>query len=153
MAFYESDTFVPDISVGYLLRATHQISVAGLDHVFADEGMTAVQWQALLALNFGAASTCVELARHLNYDKGAMTRLVDQMEASGWIGRQRDPQDRRVIRLELTAEGQAAARRCKERVLACWNEWLADWSHEEIAGLIATLQRLRSTLAAAAASA
>ena len=151
MAFYESDTFVPDISVGYLVRVAHQLSVAGLDHVFADEGMTAVQWQALLALNFGAASTCVELARHLNYDKGAMTRLVDQMEASGWIERQRDPQDRRVIRLEMTAEGQAAARRCKERVLECWNTWLADWSNEEISGLIASLQKLRTTLAEATA--
>jgi DNA-binding MarR family transcriptional regulator len=151
MAFYESASFVPDISVGYLLRVTHQLSVAGLDHVFADEGMTAVQWQALLALNFGAASTCVELARHLSYDKGAMTRLVDQMEASGWIARQRDADDRRVIRLEMTEEGQAAARRCKERVLECWNSWLADWSHEEIAGLVAVLQKLRATLSEATA--
>jgi DNA-binding MarR family transcriptional regulator len=151
MAYYKPDTFIPDISVGYLLRAAHQLSVAGLDHVFADEGMTAVQWQALLALNFGAASTCVELARHLNYDKGAMTRLVDQMETSGWINRERDPQDRRVVRLELTAEGRAVARRCKERVLACWNTWLAHWSHEEIAGLIASLQKLRTTLAEATA--
>lgn len=149
MAYYRSDTFVPDISVGYLIRAAHQLTVAGLDHVFAEEGMTAVQWQALLALNFGTASTCVELARHLNYDKGAMTRLVDQMEANGWVNRQRDPQDRRVIRLEMTADGQAAARRCKERVLGCWNTWLASWSHEEIDGLIAGLQKLRATLAEA----
>jgi DNA-binding MarR family transcriptional regulator len=147
MSFYRAETFVPDVSVGYLLRVTNQMAVAGLDHVFADEGVTAVQWQALLALNFGAAATCVELARHLNYDKGAMTRLVDHMEASGWVTRRRNPDDRRVIQLALTDEGRAAARRCKERVLGCWNTWLADWSHAEIEGLIAGLQKLRGTLA------
>ncbi|MDE0877874.1 MAG: MarR family transcriptional regulator [Sphingomonas bacterium] len=151
MSFYESSTFEPNVSVGYLLRVTNQMAGAGLEHVFADEGMSGIQWQVMLALQFGAASNCAELARHLNHDKGAMTRLVDQIAAHGWITRERDADDRRHVRLALTDSGRDVALHAKDRVLSCWNSWLGDWSHEEIAGLIAGLQKLRTTLSAVVA--
>ena len=146
MAHYQPDSFTPDISVGYLLRVTNQMAAGALEHVFAEEGMSGVQWQVLLALNFAKAETCAELGRYLNHDKGAMTRLLDQMEAKGWLTRLRDADGRRLVRLALTDSGRDAARRSRDRVLACWNEWLKDWSHEEVIGLIAALTKLRGTL-------
>lgn len=146
MAFYQPESFSPDISVGYLLRVTNQMAAGALEHVFVEEGMSGVQWQVLLALSFDKAETCADLARHLNHDKGAMTRLIDQMEEKGWVTRTRDTDDRRVVRLALTDSGRAAARRSRDRVLDCWNTWLDDWSHDEINGLIAGLTKLRATL-------
>lgn len=151
MAFYCADSFTPDTSVGYLLKVTNQMAATGLEPVFAHEGMSAVQWQVLLALIFDKAATAAELARHLNHDKGAMTRVIDQMETSGWLTRERDPDDRRHIRLALTPEGRAAAHRCRDQVLTCWNDWLADWPRDEVARLVAGLQKLRATLSAVAA--
>ena len=146
MPFYDSASFHPDISIGYLLKVTNQRAVAGLDHVFAAEGLTGVQWQALLAIHFGWADTGAALARHLGHDKGAMTRLLDQMEAHGWLTRTRDADDRRCINLALTERGRGVAYRCRDHVVTCWNAWLVDWESDDIDGLIAVLQKLRATL-------
>ena len=147
MPFTDS-TFYPETSPGYLVRQIHQMSVAAIDRTLAPDGLTAMQWTTLVSLYFDHADTCVGLARGLGHDKGAMTRMIDQMEANGWVLRHRDTDDRRIVRLTLTEAGREIAVAAKQKVIACWNVFLADWSDEEIAGMIATLQRLRHTMEA-----
>lgn len=152
MPFTDS-TFYPDVSPGYLVRQIHQMSVAAIDRTLANDGMSATQWMTLVSLYFDHADTCAGLARTLGHDKGAMTRLIDQMEQAGWVVRQRDDADRRVVRLTLTEAGRDAAVAAKRKVIDCWNGFLADWSDAEVADLIATLQRLRRTMEESAACA
>jgi DNA-binding MarR family transcriptional regulator len=149
MPFYADDEFVPDMSIGYLVRRAHQLGGAAMEPVFAAEGLSGIQWSALVSIHFQRGVTAADLARDLGHDKGAMTRLVDMLEERGWITRQRTPEDRRCVKLALTEEGIAVALRCKRNVIACWNRWLADWSETEVRTMIALLQKLRSTLAAA----
>ncbi|RZM07869.1 MAG: MarR family transcriptional regulator [Sphingomonas sp.] len=146
MSFYAESTFEPDRSIGYLVRRIHQSGAAAIEPLFAAEGLTGTQWQALVSIWFGRGATAAELARDLGHDKGAMTRLVDQLEERGWIERTRAAGDRRCIMLKLTEEGAAVALRCKRRVLECWNGWLADWPAEDAETLIALLQKLRGTI-------
>lgn len=146
MSFYTDSDFTPDCSIGYLVRRVHQLGGVRIEGIFAAEGLTAMQWQALVAIWYGRGNTAAELARDLGHDKGAMTRLVDAMEQRGWVTRERTAEDRRCINLALTAEGEAVALRCKRQVLACWNEWLADWEPQEVETMIALLQKLRDTL-------
>ncbi|KQU56153.1 MarR family transcriptional regulator [Sphingomonas sp. Leaf339] len=151
MGFYDDSGFSPDCSIGYLVRRTHQLGSAQLESIFANEGLTAMQWQALAAIWYGRGNTAAELARDLGHDKGAMTRLVDAMELQGWITRERTAGDRRCVNLALTSTGEAVALRCKQEVLARWNDWLADWDPPEVATMIGLLQKLRDTLAKKAA--
>lgn len=146
MGFYTDVAFQPDISVGFLCKRVHQLAQAGLEPLFAREGLTFVQWHALISIFFERGTTSAALARDLSYDKGATTRLIDALEARGWVMRSREHEDRRLVALRLTAEGERVARRCRDRVVAAWNEWLGDWSDADIAATIATLQRLRATL-------
>lgn len=145
MAFTDS-TFYPDVSPGYLVRVIHQMSVAAIDKTLVDDGLTATQWMALVSLYFDHADTCVGLARKMAHDKGAMTRLIDQMEANGWVTRQRDDGDRRVVRLSLTDAGRAVAIAAKQKVIACWNGFLVDWTDAQVEELVTMLQRLRRTM-------
>jgi DNA-binding MarR family transcriptional regulator len=145
MIFTDS-SFYPDVSPGYLVRVIHQMSVAAIDRALAEDGMTATQWMTLVSLYFNHADTCAGLARRMAHDKGAMTRIIDQIEANGWVLRQRDPDDRRVVRLTLTDAGRAAALSAKQKVIACWNGFLADWSEREVEDLVQMLQRLRNTM-------
>ncbi len=149
MAFYDESDFEPDRSVGYLVRRVFQLGNLGLEPVFAAEGLSGIQWQTLVTIWFGRGATCAELARDLGHDKGAMTRLVDGLEARGWVERRRDTGDRRRIELVLTPAGEAIALAAKRRVIGCWNGWLADWDHGDIETLIALLTRLRTTLSKA----
>ena len=48
------------------------------------------------------------LARYSNLSTGAMTNRLDRLEAAGLVRRLADPDDRRSIQVELTAEGRKA---------------------------------------------
>ena len=152
MRFHES-TFEPETSPGYLVRLINQMSVAAVDRMLTPDGLTATQWMTLVALHFGHADTCAGLARTMAHDTGAMTRLLDQLETNKWVERQRDAGDRRVIRVSLTPTGLEVALAAKRKVIACWNGMLSDWSEQEVADLLATLQRLRRTMEASDACA
>jgi DNA-binding MarR family transcriptional regulator len=46
-----------------------------------------------------------ELAARLELDKSTVSRLVARLEARGLLGRERDPANRRIVRLSLTPAG------------------------------------------------
>lgn len=148
MGFYSTTDFQPDSSVGYLARRVHQLTQAGLEPVFAAEGLTNIQWQALISIYFNRGETCAALARDLSYDKGATTRLLDVLEAKGWATRERGRDDRRLVGLTLTQAGEEVTQHVRVRVIEAWNGWLRDWPDADVEGALATLQRLRDTLTA-----
>ena len=63
-----------------------------------------------------------EVARRLNATAGTMTGIVDRLEKLGFVERQRDAADRRVIRLRLTETGRTVCGRLdtliEERIAA-----------------------------------
>ncbi len=152
MLFYDADNFNPDHSIGYLVRRAHQLGVAALDGVFAEYGLTGTQWSTLIMLLAGKCETCVALARDLAHDKGAMTRLIDQLDERGLVVRERISDDRRQVRVSLTPAGVDLAERSRRAVLARWNDWLADWPRQDVDTLVALLRRLDATLEAAEAA-
>jgi DNA-binding MarR family transcriptional regulator len=152
MAFYTPANFLPDCSLGYLVRRCHQLGLAAMEPVFSRHGVSGMQWSALMAVLVGRAATSAELAREISYDPGATTRLVDVLEANGWMTRTRDGSDRRVIRLALTDTGAGLTQAVKLDVIDLWNGWLVDWSPGELETFVAQLHRLRDVLEGAAAA-
>lgn len=71
-------------------------------------GLSFARVRALLKLQAGA-TTLRELAEALTTDRPYATLIVDDLERRGLVVRSVDPQDRRVKRVTLTAEGRAAA--------------------------------------------
>lgn len=47
-----------------------------------------------------------DLARYLDHNAGAMTRLIDQLEAEGYVRREPHGQDRRALTIELMPAGK-----------------------------------------------
>ena len=146
MAFYTTDSFTPDTSVGFLARRVFQTASTALEPIFAAEGITYVQWSAMVSLWYGRAATCLALARDLGHDAGATTRLIDTLEARGWLERTRSADDRRVVFIALTDEGRQVADRCRQGVTRQWNEWLAEWDAADVDRLIGDLHRLRDRI-------
>jgi DNA-binding MarR family transcriptional regulator len=72
----------------------------------AQHSLSAVQAKVLLTLPGEGAATMRVLADELQYDASNLTGVVDRLEAMGAVRRQPHPQDRRVKRVELTAEGK-----------------------------------------------
>lgn len=129
--FYSANGYAPEDSVGYLMRRVI-ISLAQDATVRLEPlGLTHAQWPPLLKLHLGQASTVVELARELNMDPGAMTRLLDRLEAKGLCRRVRSDVDRRVVNVELTAEGRDAAQHIPLALTDVMNAHLAGFSRDE----------------------
>lgn len=54
-------------------------------------------------------STHADLAMHTGVTRSAMTEVVDRLESRGYVRRQRDAHDRRLIYVQLTRAGHDAA--------------------------------------------
>lgn len=102
-----------------LIGQTRAQIVLGIEQAFADAQveLNFSQFLALKKLGDNANMGPGELARVLNYNPGALTRLLDKLEKFGYLERGPDPDDRRALRLELTASGRAI----RERMIACGN--------------------------------
>ena len=51
-----------------------------------------------------------ELAKQLGYTRSRMTRILDSLEAKGYVGREHDPQDRRRVIVHATEQGRQFAK-------------------------------------------
>src|SRR4051812_5026549 len=117
-----------------------------VEAVFAGAELTFSQWVVLMCLRDGIGDTAAAIARHMNHDTGAVTRLVDQLETRGLIKRRRSISDRRVVHLELLPAGRSLAKALTPRIVAFWNRMLSDFSLEECEALLGLLTRLNRRL-------
>ncbi|HEY2068427.1 MAG TPA: MarR family transcriptional regulator [Rhizomicrobium sp.] len=140
---YRPENFECKRSIGYLARRLHNLLIPRAEALFADADFTFSQWVVLVSVRDGIAATCAEVARHMDHDTGAITRLVDQMEKRGLIVRRRSVKDRRVVHLEITAAGKALAKSLTPRLIAFWNKTLdGHFTHEELELLISLMTRM-----------
>jgi DNA-binding MarR family transcriptional regulator len=71
---------------------------------------------ALLRLADEDGISQAELARRQRVESPSMCRMVDRLEREGLVSRERDLDDRRVIRVRITPDGRAAAEAGREAV-------------------------------------
>lgn len=68
-------------------------------------GLTYPQYLVMLVLWEQEPQTVGALGSRLHLDSGTLTPLLKRLEASGFVSRQRDPQDERRVRVTLTGKG------------------------------------------------
>jgi DNA-binding MarR family transcriptional regulator len=93
------------------------------------------------------------LAARLALSLPRTSRLVDELEARGLAERDRDPSNRRLVRLRLTPEGRAAAEYAELHVQGRLGLLLAPLDAEERCALVGLLERLVAAHARARAEA
>ena len=151
--FYRTEGYRSDDSIGYLMRRIISLVGQGIDREMEVTGLTNAQWVPLLKLHMGVASTVAELARECELDAGSMTRLLDRLEAKQLCVRVRSKDDRRVVNLELTDAGRAAAQQIPKILCRVQNTHLAGFSIEEwqiLKGYLRRIHETAQTLSAAA---
>ena len=140
--FYKEHNYEPHDSVGYMMRRIVTTVALEIEHELEASDLTNAQWVPLLKLYMGQASTVAELARECDLDAGAMTRLLDRIEAKGLCRRVRSEQDRRVVNLELTPAGTDAATKIPAVLCRVQNAHLAGFTKPEWALLKDFLKRI-----------
>jgi DNA-binding MarR family transcriptional regulator len=92
------------------------------------------------------------LADRLGIPLPRTSRLVDDLEARGLAERDRDPNNRRFVRLRLTPEGRAAAEHADQHVQGRLALLLAPLDAEDRCALVGLLERLVAAHARARAA-
>ena len=82
--------------------------IARTEVVAADAGLTPQRYDLLLAIRAGEdeKATPTELAEQLSLNQTAVSELVRRTEEAGLIHREASVEDRRVLYLRLTSEGE-----------------------------------------------
>jgi DNA-binding MarR family transcriptional regulator len=140
--FYRADRYSADESIGNLMRQVLNGMAQATESRLEPHGLTNAQWMPLFKLRLGAAETVAELARECRADAGAMTRMLDRLEAKGLCRRVRSTADRRVVNIELTADGVLAADKVPPAIAEVLNGYLAGFSRAEWNQLKNLLRRM-----------
>jgi MarR family multiple antibiotic resistance transcriptional regulator len=100
--------------------------IAGVDQEFlgceeiASLEVTAAQFSILKIVLKGNARSACELCKFMDYDRGAMSRMIDRLESKNLIRRVPLAHTRRTMALEVTSAGKAAFPKmeaCLDRVV------------------------------------
>ncbi len=140
--FYRGDEYRVEESIGFLLRQLRIQMDRAIDAEMAEHDLTGVQWGPLLAIHFGLGNTAAELARVACVDTGAMTRMLDRLEAKGLVRRSRCPVDARVVRLELTRAGSRLCRDIPYGLSRVFNGLLRGFTAQELATFKSMVRRM-----------
>lgn len=141
-SFYSAGSLRADDSIGLLTKRAMQSIVLQVDRRLAPHDLTHAQWVPLYKLAKGHCSTMAGLARDVALDPAAMTRALDRLEAKGLLKRVRSTEDRRVVNLELTEEGERVAELVPAVLAEVFNAHLAGFTKAEWTTLVSLLQRL-----------
>ena len=114
--FYNPERYCAEESVGYLMKRVMLSVVHQADKRLEVHDLTSAQWGPLLRLHKSGGSTVAELARWLQIDAGAMTRLLDRLEKKGLCKRVRSP----PTGVWCRSSSRPTARLRSATCLRCW---------------------------------
>jgi MarR family transcriptional regulator for hemolysin len=95
-----------DISFGYLLGDVTLLFRKHFDRRAVKFGLTRAQWRATKVLYHREGLRQTELAEFLEMEPIAVGRVIDRLQAAGFVERRPDPKDRRAWRLHTTEQAR-----------------------------------------------
>ncbi len=121
---------LPDCTI-FLLAKAYQKAHGEFKEILKPYGLTNLQHLVLEGLWYEEGQTAAELGKMLVLDKATLSGVLERMHDGGWIEKQRDPEDRRVVRLFTSQK----AEELKTELIALRRDanaaLLADFSMEE----------------------
>ncbi|GAA5512014.1 HTH-type transcriptional regulator MhqR [Deinococcus carri] len=129
-----------------LWRAAHAVEVNANRHL-ADHGLTISQFGVLEAVYHLGPLNQRQLADKILRSSGNLTMVIDNLERDGLVRRERDPQDRRVMNIFLTPEGEALISRVLPDHVRGIRDVFAGLTPEELGHLASLTRKLGRGLA------
>jgi DNA-binding MarR family transcriptional regulator len=140
--------FQEDLSrnFGFLLNDVVRLMRTAYDRRVREQGLTRSQWWVLTHLFRSDGVTQTELAEILEVEKPTLGRLVDRLEAKGWVRRQHDARDRRVWRVFISPDVEPMLRQMREIAAGLRRDALSGLSAREREAFVDTLIKVKANL-------
>lgn len=105
------DSYRLEQTIGYRLTQLSGEMKAEMRRRVSKYGVTTQQCAVLVVLCRAEGLNVTELAERIGVDFGGTSRLVDRLQAKGFLSGRPDGTDRRARRIELSRKGRDVARR------------------------------------------
>lgn len=122
-------------------RISHCVTAA------MDSDLTSAQHHILRFLARGDACRITDLAEKLRIQPSAVTAMVDRLEARGYVVRERDAEDRRIVRVAVTETGAAEYEKVEGSVRDYVRSLFSELEPEEVATLVSLFEKLSQVAA------
>lgn len=135
-------------SLGALLHDVAHLLRITIDREVEPYNLTRAKWQALGVLDRNEGVTQAELARELELGVATVGRLVERLEARGFIERRPDPVDARVKRLFIRDAARPELDELEEVATDVRKSALRGINNAEQAELVRLLKKMKRNLSA-----
>jgi DNA-binding MarR family transcriptional regulator len=128
----------------------HSAAIHALRHVRREDpatGLSAARLSALSVLVYGGPHTLGELAAAEQVRPATMTRIVQFLEQDGYVRRESDPADGRVVRLQATPKGRRVMQEGRNRRVQNLADLLGKLSPAEVARIHEAAELVERALA------
>jgi DNA-binding MarR family transcriptional regulator len=140
------DIKLEDISFGYLINDVTLLFRKHFDRRAVRFGLTRAQWRALKVLHRRPGLRQTELAEFLEMEPIAVGRVIDRLQAAGFVERRADPADRRCWRLYDTEQSRGVIDDMEDIARSIRRDATTNITREELEQLMATLERMKENL-------
>jgi MarR family transcriptional regulator for hemolysin len=135
------------VPIGLQMRQVTKTVSAAFDEALGQAGGSLPVWLVLISVVSGGQASQRQLAESVGVRDATLTHHLNAMEAAGLLTRRRDPANRRVHIVELTADGQALFARLREAAAAFDQRLRSGLSEADLTALTGLLNRLRDNVA------
>ena len=135
-----------DRNFGFILHDVARLLRTTYDRRVRDLGLTRSQWWVLTHLFRRDGITQSELAETLELERPSLGRLLDRLEAKGWVRREACANDRRAKRIFLTEAADTPMQVMREIAAGVREDALSGLSGEERDRFVDTLLTIKSNL-------
>ena len=132
--------------LGFLIHDAQRLLRKRFELRGAEYGLSAAQWRLLVRVVKDEGVPQARLAELLEIEPISVSRLLDRMEAGGWISRQQDASDRRVRMIFPTDKSRSAFTAIKSVAGDVYEEAVSGLAGEQRRMLIGGLNRIVENL-------
>lgn len=132
--------------VDLLVSRVLKKSTLALDRALAGEVIGYRQWLVLSHIDQTPGINAREIAALLCHDTGALSRIIDVLFGQGLIERDRGTDDKRIVRLTVTADGQVCCRQCRRKIAECRDGWTRQLSPSEQTLMVTAMSKLAAAM-------
>ena len=131
---------------GFILHDVARLLRTTFDRRVKSLGLTRSQGWVLNYLFRNDGVTQSDLAELLQIEKPTLGRLLDRLEAKGWVRREADATDRRVRRVFLTEEAEPAIKAMRTAAAEVRRDALAGVASDQAERFVDTLLAMKANL-------
>lgn len=131
---------------GFILNDVARLLRKVYDRRVRSLGLTRSQWWVVTHLYRSEGVTQSELADILEVERATLGRLLDRLEAKGWVRREADAKDRRAKRVYLTDQVEKPMRTMRSIAAGVRGDALSGLSPAQQDRFVDTLLRIKGNL-------